>query len=223
MHHYQMFTNQTFPQLPKKDLDLIVYQAIKQSKLHRIAAHSAIFPCAEAISWIVRHAHINNRQIINAQGRLVASFQPSVLISCYQLTQEEMTLDDELVKGFPHKPRDLMKKLWVPGKKFKTRASNDYPTNLLRPPYQYAVAMLSRLYGEPDAQKFRVSWVPLIYYITTSRSVFNRANILSSTLARATSAAKHMAPGKYPSFHMVSYLLDMMCIIHTYTEMGWAW
>jgi hypothetical protein len=32
-----------------------------------------------------------------------------------------------------------------------------------------------------------------------------------------------MAPGKYPSFHMASYLLDMMCLVHAYPEMGWAW
>lgn len=63
-----------------------------------------------------------------------------------------MMLDDELVKEFPHKMRDLMKDWWVIGKMFKTRASDDYSTSLLRCPYQYAVAMLCILYGEHDAQ-----------------------------------------------------------------------
>jgi len=106
---------------------------------------------------------------------------------------------------------------------FKTRASYDYLTNLLRPPYQYAVGILCRLYGEFDAKKIRVSWVPLIHYITIVGSIFNWEEILSSMLAHAISAVKHMAPGKYPSFYMTSYLLDVMCLIHTYPKMGWAW
>jgi hypothetical protein len=76
---------------------------------------------------------------------------------------------------------------------------------------------------EMDAQKFKVSWVPLIHYITTSRSSFNWDDILSSTLTQAISATKHMAPRKYPIFHMSSYLLDIMCLVHAYLEMGWDW
>jgi hypothetical protein len=46
---YQMFTNQTFSQTPEGDPNLGEYKKIKHSKLHMIAAHSTIFPCAEAI------------------------------------------------------------------------------------------------------------------------------------------------------------------------------
>jgi hypothetical protein len=42
-------------------------------------------------------------------------------------------------------------------------------------------------------------------------------------LTQALSTAKHTAPGKYPSLHMACYLLDVMCVIHAYVEMGWAW
>jgi hypothetical protein len=29
--------------------------------------------------------------------------------------------------------------------------------------------------------------------------------------------------GNISSFHMASYLFDMMCLVHAYLEMGWAW
>jgi hypothetical protein len=124
------------------------------------------------------------------------------------------------MKEFPYKPKYLMNNRWVLGKKFKTRASDDYPTNLLRPPYQYVVVMLCKLYGDPDAQKFKVSLVHLIHSITTTGSIFTWADILTSTLAEAISTTKHMALEKHPSFHMASYLLNIMCVICAYPRMG---
>lgn len=58
---FQVFTNETFPYLPEKDSDIEVYWAIIKSTLHKIAVHAAIFPCAEAISWIIKQAHIDNK------------------------------------------------------------------------------------------------------------------------------------------------------------------
>jgi hypothetical protein len=48
-------------------------------------------------------------------------------------------------------------------------------------------------------------------------------DILSTSLEEAIRAVKETIPGKFPSFHMSSYLLDMVCICHTYPQMGWAW
>jgi hypothetical protein len=48
-------------------------------------------------------------------------------------------------------------------------------------------------------------------------------SILSSTLEEAISAAKHKTNIKHPSFHMSSYLLDVMGVIHSYPGMGWEW
>jgi hypothetical protein len=41
-----------------------------------------------------------------------------------------------------------MKNWWVPSKNFKMRASDDYLTILLMPPYKYVVEMLCKVYGE---------------------------------------------------------------------------
>jgi hypothetical protein len=127
------------------------------------------------------------------------------------------------VKEFPFNPRETMKNLWVPSKKFKTRSSDDFPTKMLRTPYQYVVAMLFRIYGDIDAHKFKVSWVPLIYSIPTIGFVFNWESILSSTLEEAILVAKHIGPRKHPSFHISYYLLDIICMVYAYLDMIRRW
>jgi hypothetical protein len=82
--------------------------------------------------------------------------------------------------------------------------------------------MLCRLYGELDAQKFRMTWVPLLYYVADVGSTFNWVDILSSSLEEALKVGKNITPREFLSFHMSSYLLDVMCICHSFPQMGWA-
>jgi hypothetical protein len=104
-----MLNNTTFPQLPKYDLDLEVYRAIKKSKLYKVATHAIMFPYAEAISWILKKDDLERRYIIDAKGKPMGSFQPLAIISFYHLVEGKKILDDELVNNFPHSPRDILK------------------------------------------------------------------------------------------------------------------
>jgi hypothetical protein len=79
------------------------------------------------------------------------------------LDKGNWSLDDDLIKNFPHKVKYLFKIWYNPNKKFKIRPSGEYPTTSLRTPYQNIVAMLSKLYGEHDASKFTLSSMPLIH------------------------------------------------------------
>jgi hypothetical protein len=83
--------------------------------------------------------------------------------------------------------------------------------------------MICRCYGELDAQKFKMSWVPLIYYIIVIGSTFSWDNILSFVLGGSTCNNKAQLQGSFLIFHMSSYLLDVMCVVHAYPQMGWAW
>jgi hypothetical protein len=62
---------------------------------------------------------------------------------------------------------------WEPGKLFRSKRIGTYPTSLLRNPYKITMALLRRLYGEEDATKFMESWVPLIYIISKTYTIFN--------------------------------------------------
>jgi hypothetical protein len=98
------------------------------------------------------------------------------------LEKGEKLLDEKIINNFSHNPKELLKDWYKLKKVFKSRWSREYPTNLLQTPYQYEVAMLCRIYGEPDAQRFMITWVPLKYYVVDVRSTFNWDEILSSSL-----------------------------------------
>jgi hypothetical protein len=85
------------------------------------------------------------------------------------------------------------------------------------------VAMLCRLYKEPYASKFSLSYMPLIHYCADEGSSFNWDDILSTNLAEAITSVVEAQPKTFLNFHMSSYLIDIMCIAHQYPNMGWAW
>jgi hypothetical protein len=188
-----------------------------------VVACATVFPCVDAISWILKHIYLDNLYILNAKGKPITSFQAIDIAKYYHLEKGTRSLDDELLNKFPHKVKDLFKIWYNPDKTFNLRPSGEYPTTSLRTPYQYIVVMLCRLYGEQDASKFTLSLMPLIYYCVDEGSSFNWVDILSTTLTESITVVKETSPGQFPSFHMSSYLLDIMCVRHQYPKMGWAW
>jgi hypothetical protein len=88
-----------------------------------------------------------------------------------------------------------------------------YPKTNLNRTYQYMVAMLCMLYGEPYATHFPLSHMPLIYFYAYVGVSFNWKDILSENIKAAISAVTQEQPRKFPSFHMSSYLLDIMCTL----------
>jgi hypothetical protein len=114
-------------------------------------------------------------------------------------------------------------KWYMAEKKFKYRPKGGYPTSYLRRPYQYLVAMLCRLYWEPDTFQFSLFYMPLIYYYADKGISFNWDYILSENMIVTIFAVKGAQPGTFPIFHMSLYLLSSMCIAHKYHRMGWSW
>jgi hypothetical protein len=139
------------------------------------------------------------------------------------LERGSFLLDKDLIRKFLHKAKDLFKIWYNPDKKFKIRPSGKYPTNSLRTSYRYIVAMLCRLHGEHDTSKFTLSMIPLIYYYANMGSTFNWPNIISTSLEDSIRTVKENIVNKFTSFHMSSYLLDMVCVCHQYPKMEWAW
>jgi hypothetical protein len=106
---YLMLNKQTFPQLPKDDPNFNTYKNIRRFILYKVTAHASIFPYVEAISWIVNHADLDTRYILNVQGFPITSFQASVIFSYYHLEEGEKVLDKNIVKIFLHIPMELLK------------------------------------------------------------------------------------------------------------------
>jgi hypothetical protein len=113
-----------------------------------------IFPCADTISWILKHIYLENYYILNYKGKTIISFQATDTTKYYHLEKGTQSLDDELINKFPQKVKDLFKIQYKPDKMFKIRLSRKYPTYSLRIPYQYIVVMLCNIYWEQYSSKF---------------------------------------------------------------------
>jgi hypothetical protein len=188
-----------------------------------VATHPTVFPCVDTISWILKNIDINSQYVCNARKEPIASFRPDDLDKFYHIEVGNKILDSQLLSELELTPKDLFSGWYKEDKQFKYRPKSQYPTTNLRRPYQYMVAMLCRLYGEPDATHFPLSYMPLIYLCADVGVSFNWADILSENLNIAIFAVMQAQPGTFPNFHMSSYLLDIMCMAHKYPNMGWSW
>jgi hypothetical protein len=119
-----------------------------------------------------------------------------MLHSLCHLEEGEKELDNKLVKNFPQSARELLKRLYKPIKVFNTRFSKEYPTNMLRVPYQEALVMICMLHGELDAHKFKTTWIQLFYSFADTGSTFNLEYVLSFTLEEALTTKNHTTLGQ---------------------------
>jgi len=90
----------------------------------------------------VKHVDLETKYILNARDHPITSFEVSIIYSFYYLDIGERSIEENLINKFFLKLKDMLKAWYKPKKPFKSRPSGDYPTNLLRTPYQYAVEML---------------------------------------------------------------------------------
>jgi hypothetical protein len=170
---YQMLKKQNCTINAENQDELKFLKNIRKSRIDIVVAHSTMFPCVDAIAWILKHGDLGNRYMYNARGDPIDSFQPADLVKCYHLEKGTWKLDNELLGGFKHPTKDMYPICYKPDKQFKLRPMDGYPTTFLRKPYQYMVVILCRLYEEPDASNFSLSYIPLIHYCVDEGLSFN--------------------------------------------------
>jgi hypothetical protein len=76
--------------------------------------------------------------------------------------------------------------------------------------------MICRLYGENDATKFKLRWVPLIHQILKEK-VFNWAHILSANIKTKVKKSRKAPLGYCPRFFMFVYLIDVVCVVKPFS------
>lgn len=100
-----------------------------------------------------------------------------------------------------------------------------YVTICLCSPYYFAVAMLCRLFGKPDINKFSLEWLPLVD-VATNATIMNWAQILLnnvSTTILGYRIKRSFASKVYPSFFLSAYVMDAICFVYDFPIMGWRW
>ena len=88
---FQAFLDKEFNVLLQNDasteLNKEIYQNNIKSGLHRAAMKTLILPCPDVIEWITRKVDHQHRSILNFEGKVVASYKPSVINKMYHLKE----------------------------------------------------------------------------------------------------------------------------------------
>ena len=135
------------------------------SFLHRIEARPKILPYTDMIKWILDKAEMNNRQFKMQGHGLIGSFTAQDLKLMYHLPELQATYYAQFIKKFVAENPNLSEttKDWSRKDELLKKDKNGmYSTGSLTSPYCFAVAMLCRLFGMPDINKFSSEWLPLI-------------------------------------------------------------
>lgn len=91
--------------------------------------------------------------------------------------------------------------------------------------YNYASAILCRLYGLPNNSKFSIEWIPIIDACVNSH-IMNWATILSNNLDTIiTEYRQKRASSKknLPPFYFCAYNMSTICLCTAFLTMGWKW
>jgi len=77
---YHMFKKSNFSTEAEDPRELHAFRNIRKSGIFRVAVHSTVFPCAEAISWILKNTDVDNMYIFNTRKESTTSFKPNDLV-----------------------------------------------------------------------------------------------------------------------------------------------
>ena len=100
-----------------------------------------------------------------------------------------------------------------------------YSTGSLTSPYCFVAAMLYRLFGKLDVNKFSSEWLPLLN-AAINATIVDWAKILSDNLATTIlnyRSKRIISQRIYPPFYLSAYVMDVICYVSKFPVMGWKW
>jgi hypothetical protein len=64
---YQMFKKKNFSTDVEDQDELKIFKNIRRSGIFRVAAHVVVFPCTDAITWILKNIDLGNIYVCNSR------------------------------------------------------------------------------------------------------------------------------------------------------------
>ena len=162
---YRMTSSQSVPNASFEDMT--IYANIERSSLMKVATRPELFPCAEVIGWILPREDVTRMILENTGKQGYATYSPAYVSMVYNLPTTQSYLTESWLKELNLDMVEIVKKMMIPGKKFRTRPSGEYETSTLRTPYRFIALMLNRIFGRANGKSFKMGWIPVIYFVTT--------------------------------------------------------
>ena len=182
-----MISNQSVPEAGFEDFP--IYANIERSTIMKVATRPELFPFSEVIGWILPRADITRMILANTEGQGYVAYILAYVAMAYKLPTPQSYLTEGWLKDLNLDVVEIVKRMMIPGKNFRTRPSGEYETTSLRTPYRLIALMLNRIFGRANGKNFKIRWVPVIFFVATQGTIFNWANIVSNSLSACISAA----------------------------------
>jgi len=157
------------------------------SFLHRVAARPNILPYIDMEKWIIDHDNISDKEFNTWYQEVMGSFTPSNLRHMYHLPKPQASYKKQFMEKFAKENEDLADctKSWSTQEEPLKKDKNVmYATGSLCSPYCFTAAILCRLFGKRDINKFSSKWLPLLD-AATNGTIMDWAQILLDNLASA--------------------------------------
>ena len=177
-----------------------------------------ILPCPDVIEWITKKVDHPHRSILNFEGKIVASYKPSMINQMYHLKEAIIKISPKWLKQ-KSESTDLLtilKGWWSKGHFRSKPTTAEWKTSKFRKVVQIIVILLSRVFGRKDGSTFLDKWIPIIYQIITNRATLNWGELISSNLDNQLKKVH-----KEHQFYMSTYLMDVMCSNHEFPSLEW--
>ena len=117
--------------------ELTIYANIEKSSLMKIATRPKLFPCSEAISWILPKVDVTTMILANIAKQGYVAYSPSYVSLAYHLPPAQVYLTEDWLKEINLDLVEIVKRMMILGKKFQTRPSGEYDTATMRTPYRF--------------------------------------------------------------------------------------
>ena len=141
----------------------------------------------------------------------------------YKFPTPQTYLTESWLKDLNLDMVQTVKKMMIPGKKFRTRPSGEYETSTLHTPYRLIALMLNIIFGRDNGKNFKIGWVPVIFFVATQGPTFNWENIVSNSLSTYISVALAGVSQKKIEFYMSSILIDCILCTHPFLALKFQW
>ena len=181
---FQVFQDKEIVVLLQNDvsteLSKDIYKNIIKLGLHRATVKTHVLSCPDVIEWITRKIDHQHQSILNAEGKVVANYNPSMINQIYHFKEATVKISPDWLKQ-KSESTDMLTILkgWLSEGNFKSKPTNvEWKTSKFRKTVQIILILLSRLFGRKDGSTFPDKWIPIIYQIMTSGATLNWGELI---------------------------------------------
>ena len=158
--------------------------------------------------------------MLDTSGQGFASYGPTYVAQACKLPTPQIYMTKKWIKELDLHVFYCVRKMMVLGKQFHTKPSGEYEMANLHIPYQFLALMLNRSFGWANGKIYKISWVPLIYFVATKGTIFNWADIIENSLHSCISAALGGLTQRKSEFYMSSFLIDCILCTHQFPTLN---